>query len=138
MVSDSISLPRFRTILLGVFSLMAVLLALAGVYVVMAYIVAQRESEFGVRLALGATGGDLARLMLIDALKLAAAGIAAGLGLSVLAQRSIAAFLFGVEPTDVTTWAIAVAALSAIAVLAAWLPARRAAALNPADILRNS
>jgi len=138
MVSDSISLPRFRTVLLGVFSLMAVLLALAGVYGVMAYIVAQRESEFGVRLALGATGGDLARLTLIDALKLAAAGIAAGLGLSVLAQRSIAAFLFGVEPTDVTTWAIAVAALSAIAVLAAWLPARRAAALNPADILRNS
>ena len=90
------------------------------------------------RLALGATGGDLARLTLIDALKLAAAGIAAGLGLSLLAQRSIAAFLFGVEPTDVTTWAIAVAALSAIAVLAAWLPARRAAALNPADILRNS
>ncbi len=138
MVADTVSLPRFRTVLLGAFSLLAVLLALAGVYGVMAYIVAQRESEFGVRLALGATGGDLARLTLIDALKLAAAGIAVGLGLSIIAQRSIAAFLFGVEPTDVTTWAIAITALSAVAVLAAWLPARRAAALNPADILRNS
>jgi len=138
MVSDTIAMPRFRTVLLGVFSFVAVLLALAGVYGVMAYIVTQRESEFGVRLALGATGGDLARLTLVDALKLAAAGIGTGLGLSLIAQRSIAAFLFGVEPTDVTTWAIAITALSAVAVLAAWLPARRAAALNPADILRNS
>jgi predicted permease len=138
MVSDTMALPRFRTVLLGIFSLMAVLLALAGVYGVMSYIVSQRESEFGVRLALGATGSDLARLTLVDALQLAAVGIAAGLGLSLIAQRSIAAFLFGVEPTDVTTWAIAVAALSVVAVLAAWLPARRAAALNPADILRNS
>jgi putative ABC transport system permease protein len=137
MVSQTISLPRFRTVLLGTFSLIAVLLALAGVYGVMAYIVEQRRNEFGVRLALGATGGDLARQTLVDALQLATAGIAVGLGLSLIAQRSIATFLYGVEPTDITTWAIAIASLSGVALLAAWLPARRAASLNPADVLRN-
>ena len=136
MVSDTIALPRFRTVLLGVFSLIAVLLALAGVYGVMAYIIEQRRTEFGVRLAMGATGADLARLTLIDAFKLAAAGILLGIGIAYAAQRFLGAFLFGVRPTDVTTWLIAIAALSAVALLAAWLPARRAAALNPADILR--
>jgi len=136
MVGDAIALPRFRTVLLGTFSVIAVLLALAGVYGVMAYIVEQRRTEFGVRLALGATGGDLARQTLIDALKLAAAGVAIGLGISLLAQKAIASFLFGVTPTDISTWAIAITVLSAVAILAAWLPARRAASLNPADILR--
>ncbi len=136
MVGDTIALPRFRTVLLGVFSVIAVLLALAGVYGVMAYIVEQRRNEFGVRLALGATGSDLARLTLVDAMRLAIFGVALGLALSVAAQRSLAAFLFGVEPTDVTTWGLAVALLTLVALLAAWLPARRAAKLNPADVLR--
>lgn len=136
MVGETVALPRFRTLLLGTFSALAVLLALAGVYGVMAYIVEQRRNEFGVRLALGATGGDLARLTLLDAIRLAAAGVAAGLLLSLAAQRSIAAFLFGVQPTDVSTWAIAIATLAAVAILAAWFPARRAASLNPADVLR--
>lgn len=136
MVSHTISLPRFRTVLLGVFSVIAVLLALAGVYGVMSYIVEQRRNEFGVRLALGATGADLARQTLTDALKLAVTGICIGLMLSLAAQRSLAAFLFGVQPTDVATWALAIAVLSGISLLAAWLPARRAARLNPADVLR--
>ena len=137
MVSHTISLPRFRTVLLGVFSVIAVLLALAGVYGVMSYIVEQRRNEFGVRLALGATGADLARQTLIGALKLAATGICLGLLLSLAAQRSLAAFLFGVEPTDVATWVLAIAVLGGISLLAAWLPARRASRLNPADVLRN-
>ncbi|HEU0120634.1 MAG TPA: ABC transporter permease [Bryobacteraceae bacterium] len=136
MVNDTIALPRFRTVLLGTFSAIAVLLALAGVYGVMAYIVEQRRTEFGVRLAMGATGADLAKQTLTDALRLAAIGVGAGLCLSLLAQKTIASFLFGVQPTDVTTWALAIACLSVVAILAAWMPARRAATLNPADILR--
>lgn len=137
MVGETIALPRFRTVLLGVFSVIAVLLALAGVYGVMAYVVEQRRSEFGVRLALGATGWDVARQTLTGALRLAAAGIALGLILSFAAYRSLAAFLFGVEPTDAATWLASIAVLAGIALLAAWIPARRAAALNPADVLRN-
>jgi putative ABC transport system permease protein len=136
MVGEAIALPRFRTTILGVFSLVAVLLALAGVYGVMAYIVEQRRNEFGIRLALGASGPDLARLTLSGALQIAALGILIGVGLSFLVQQSLSAFLYGIEPTDLATWAAAVAAMAAVAFLAAWLPARRAAAVNPAVVLR--
>jgi predicted permease len=136
MVGESIALPRFRTAILGVFSFVAVLLALAGVYGVMAYIVEQRRNEFGVRLALGATGADLARLTIAGALRIAALGILVGIGLSYLVQQSLSAFLYGIEPTDLPTWAAAAGAMAVVVFLAAWLPARRAAAVNPAVVLR--
>jgi predicted permease len=136
MVSESIALPRFRTVLLGGFSLLAALLALVGVYGVMSYVVEQRRGEFGVRLALGATGADLARLTLTGALKLAAIGITLGLGLAFAAQFALLAFLFGIDPVDAVSWFGSIGGLALIALIAAWIPARRAAALNPADVLR--
>jgi len=115
---------------------LAVVLALAGVYGVMAYVVEQRRGEFGVRLAMGATQGDLSRLTLKSALKLAALGLAIGFGLAIWAQFALQSFLFEVEPHDVLTWTGAIAGIGTIALLAAWIPARRAAAINPADVLR--
>lgn len=136
MVNGSIALPRFRTVLLSVFSSIAVLLALAGVYGVMSYVVDLRRNEFGVRLALGATGATLARITLREALVLSSAGIAIGLALAVAVKPVIASFLFGVESVDLTIWVLSAAALSAVALLAAWFPARRASSVNPADVLR--
>jgi len=136
MVSESIALPRFRTVLLGSFSLLAALLALIGVYGVMSYVVEQRRGEFGVRLALGATGADLARLTLTGALKLAAIGIVLGLGIAFTAQFALVAFLFGVDPVDEVSWFGSISGLGLIALVAAWIPSRRAASLNPADVLR--
>jgi ABC-type antimicrobial peptide transport system permease subunit len=137
MVANSISLPRFRTVLLGVFSAVAVFLALAGVYGVMSYLVEQRRMEFGVRLALGATGSQLAGLTLRSALVTTACGILLGAALSTAAFRALEAFLFEIRVTDPVTWILAASGLALVALLAAWLPARRAAALNPSDVLRS-
>lgn len=136
MLETANALPKFRTVLLGVFSLLALLLAVAGVYSVTAYNVQQRKNEFGVRLAMGATGADLARLTLWSALALAGLGVALGVGLGIGAQRVLSAFLFGVAGTEWTVWAAAAGILGAVSLLAAWAPARRAARLNPVDVLR--
>jgi predicted permease len=137
MVADTISLPRFRTVLLGTFSAIALLLALAGVYGVMSYIVQLRRSEFGVRLALGATGQDLVLMTLRGALVLALVGITAGVVLSIIAQRALDAFLFETTSTDLVAWLLATGLLGIAALLAAWLPAQRAASLQPAQVLRS-
>jgi putative ABC transport system permease protein len=136
MLASANAMPRFRTVLLGVFSALALLLAVAGVYSVTAYNVQQRRNEFGVRLAMGATGADLARLTLGSALVLAGWGVGAGVALGLAAQRILSAFLFGVEATEWTAWAAAAAVLGAVCLLAAWLPARRAAAVSPVEVLR--
>ena len=127
MISDSIAAPRFRTFLAGTFALLALLLAMAGIYGVMSYIVTQRTSELGLRLALGAVSLDVIRLVLSRAAILAAFGLALGAALSLALSRMIGSMLFGLKPTDPSTYAMVLLSIAGIAILAAAAPAWRAA-----------
>ncbi len=136
MLAESIALPRFRTVLLGAFAALALLLAMAGVYGVMAYTVAQRTPEIGLRLALGALPGDILRMTLGWAIGLAALGLGAGLLLAVALTRAVRGMLFEVQPADpLTCGAVAVALVLATAA-AALVPALRAARVAPIETLR--
>ena len=134
--SDTIALPRFRTFLLIVFAGTAAILAAAGVYGVMSYVAAQRNSEMGVRMALGATASDIIVLLVGSAAKLAAIGIVCGLALAWLAGRGIESMLYAVRLQDPPTIAAAILLLVAASLLAALLPALRAARVDPAQTLR--
>jgi predicted permease len=136
MISDSIAAPRFRTFLAGTFALLALLLAMAGIYGVMSYVVTQRTSELGLRMALGAARGDVVGLVLARAAALAAAGLAIGAGLSLAASRLIGAMLFGLTATDPSTYAGVLLAVGGIAILAAAGPAWRASRIDPMVALR--
>jgi ABC-type antimicrobial peptide transport system permease subunit len=136
MLNDSIARPRLRVFLISVFAGLALLLAMAGIYGVMNYVVAQRRSEFGLRVALGASPGDVVRLVLGRALRLAGMGLAAGLALSLAASSLISTMLFGLKPTDAMTYAIVVAAVTPVILLAAAIPAWRATCIDPLTALR--
>ena len=133
--SDSIALPRFRTLLLILFAGLAATLATVGVYGVMSYVAAQREPEIGVRAALGATASDILLLVLGSAGKLTVIGLALGVAMAFAAGRLIQAMLFGVKLDDRLSIAGAVGLLSAAALLAALIPALRAARVDPAAVL---
>jgi predicted permease len=136
MVSESISAPRFRTVLSSVFGGLALLLAIAGIYGVMSYMVSQRTGELGLRMALGAAPSNVVALVMSRAGILAAIGLGAGILLSVAASRLIEAMLFGIQPTDKTTYGLAVAGVLAVIALAAAIPAWRAARIDPMVALR--
>ncbi len=136
MVSDSVAAPRFRTFLAGTFALLALLLAMAGIYGVMSYVVTQRTSELGLRMALGAARGDVIGLVLARAAVLAAVGLAIGAGLSLAVSRLIGAMLFGLTATDPATYALVLLSVAAIAILAAAGPAWRASRIDPMVALR--
>jgi putative ABC transport system permease protein len=136
MISDSIAAPRFRTFLAGTFAVLALLLAMAGIYGVMSYIVAQRTSELGLRLALGAAGRDVIGLVLLRAAILAAAGLAIGAGLSLALSRLIGSMLFGLKATDPSTYAWVLFSMAGIAILAAAGPAWHASRIDPMVALR--
>jgi predicted lysophospholipase L1 biosynthesis ABC-type transport system permease subunit len=136
MVADSIAAPRFRAFLAGTFASLALLLAMAGIYGVMSYIVTQRTSEFGLRMALGAAAGDVMRLVLSRAATLAVAGLAVGAALSFVSTKVIASLLFGLTATDPATWAMVFAATALVAILAAAGPAWRASRIDPMAALR--
>ena len=127
---------RAPMLLISLFSGVALLLAVLGVYGVLAFSVAQRTSEFGVRLALGATAGDIAALVLRQGMRLVLLGVGAGLA-GYLALRSLVGkLLYGIAPTDPVTLALAPVILAAAALLACWLPARKATRVNPIEALR--
>jgi len=134
--AESVAPQWFRTLLLGIFATLAVSLAMAGVYGVMSYLVSQRSNEIGLRMALGASPGDVSRLMLRQALRLAGLGLALGLMGAVAASRLITGMLFEVRPGDPVTYAAVAILLGAVALLASYLPARRAAHLDPLAALR--
>jgi predicted permease len=134
--SDAVALPRFRTLLLIVFAAVAAALATAGVYGVMSYVAAQRHSEMGVRIALGATGGDIASILLASAARLAASGLACGLAIALVAGRLVESMLFGIRPRDPLAITGAVLLLSGAALVAALIPALRASRADPASALR--
>jgi putative ABC transport system permease protein len=135
-LAESIAGPRFRMLLITVFASVALMLAATGIYGVMAYSVAQRTHEMGLRFALGAARGDVLRLVMGQAARLAVAGIGLGLIGSLLLTRWMSTLLFGVEPTDPTTFAAVAAGLAAIALTASALPARRAMRIDPIVALR--
>jgi len=122
---------RGASSLLGVFGTLALLLAALGLYGVMAYAVSQRTREIGIRVALGAGQAHVLRQFVGEGVRLAVVGVVIGLALSVAITRVIAQFLYGVTATDAATFAAGAAALCVVAVLASWLPARRAARVDP-------
>jgi putative ABC transport system permease protein len=123
--------------LLGVFAGMALLLAVIGVYGVMAYNVTQRTREVGIRMALGAERRDIVRLIVRQGAALAVAGLVAGLLFALATARFLASFLFGISPFDPLTFAAVTAALAAAALVASWVPARRATRVDPVVALRD-
>jgi ABC-type antimicrobial peptide transport system permease subunit len=122
--------------LLGVFALLAVGLAMAGVYGVMAYVVGQRSNEIGLRMALGASSGDVLRLILRQGMTLAGIGLVLGLGGAIAASRFLSSVLFEVKPGDPLTYAGVAILLAVVAFAATYLPARRAARVDPLVALR--
>ena len=128
--------PRFRTFLLAVFAGVALFLALAGVYGVMAYSVSQRVPELGVRIALGATPENIMRLVVGQGARLAAAGLAVGLALALLVGRLLQGVLFGVTPRDPMILTLVVAVVAVATLAACYIPGRRAVRVDPMLALR--
>nr|MBA3318711.1 ABC transporter permease [Gemmatimonadales bacterium] len=127
---------RIGAAVLGLFGAVAALLAAFGLYGVMSYVVSQRTAEIGIRMALGARAMDVRLLVVRRALALTLAGLVLGLAGAVAATRVLAAFLVDVSPTDLTTLATVTALFMTVALLASWLPARRAAAVDPMRAIR--
>jgi ABC-type antimicrobial peptide transport system permease subunit len=136
MVAEAVKQPRLRTQVLAAIASLSLLLASIGIYGVMAQSVIQRRQEIGIRMALGARAGDLVRMVVGQGLRLALAGIAAGVVGALALTRIMASLLYGVKPADVATF-LAAAFVSLIAVgLAALIPARAAARVDPIVALR--
>jgi predicted permease len=127
---------RVAAMITGILGGMGLLLAVAGLYGVIAYSASRRTKEIGIRLALGAQRTDVLRMIVREGVGLIAIGVAIGLALATMASRIIASFLFGVSPLDPVSFGATAASLAAIALFATWLPARRAAAANPMSVLR--
>ncbi len=136
LVADSISQQRFAMALLAIFAGVALLLASIGIYGVLSYIVGQRTREVGIRIALGAQKGDVMRGVLRDGAGMTLPGIGIGLIVALAMTRLMSAMLFGVTPTDVVTFASVPLVLVIVALIACYLPARRAAKLDPMQALR--
>ncbi|MGH9347181.1 MAG: ABC transporter permease [Vicinamibacterales bacterium] len=137
LLADLLALPRFMTLLMGAFAGVALLLAAIGIYGLMAYTVALRTQELGIRMALGAAAGDVLRLVLGDAARVTAAGVIVGALAAFGAARFIRALLFGVTASDLPTFALTALVLGAIALLASYLPARKAVRVDPVAALRD-
>jgi predicted permease len=135
-IRQSLLADRLLATLSGFFGALAVVLAMIGLYGVMSYTVAERTSEIGIRMALGARRADVTAMILRKAAALLVAGLALGAGLSLAAASAASALLFGLKPRDPVTLAMAAAVLAAVALGASYVPARRAAALDPIASLR--
>ena len=136
IVSNSITRPRMYAVLVGIFAGVAVVLAVIGLYGVMAYSVAQRTREIGVRVALGAERRDVMRLVLRQSLALTVAGIALGIAGAAGLTRFLASLLFGLQPLDPATFALVAVTFTLVGLLASYAPARRAASVDPLVALR--
>jgi putative ABC transport system permease protein len=137
IAADAVTGARFSTLLLGLFAGVAFVLAAVGIYGVVSYDVGEREQELGIRMALGAQKGDVLGLILAHAARLAALGVALGLGGALILTRLMASMLFEVHTRDLATYAAAAAGLAAVALAASYVPARRATGLDPVRALRH-
>jgi putative ABC transport system permease protein len=136
IAATRVAQPRLYLILIGSFAFTAMLLAAIGLYGVLAYAVGQRTREIGIRLALGARRGEVLRMVLAQAGRLSIIGVAAGLAAAGLVSRVLRAQLYEIEPTDIPTFVAVGAGLLIVGLLASWLPARRAARIDPMTALR--
>jgi putative ABC transport system permease protein len=136
VVSASVADRRFVLVLVAVFGGAALVLATLGVYGLISYLVTQRRREIAVRIALGAQRGDVVRLVLGQGGALALVGILAGGGAALILTRLLKGLVYGVSTTDPLTFVGTIALLSIVALLASWLPARRASSVDPMEALR--
>lgn len=136
LVAQSVAQRRFGMFLLGTFALLALLLAAIGIYGVVSYSVTQRTQEIGVRMALGASAADVLKMVLRNGMSLALIGVGLGLVGAFGLTRLMSRLLFEVTPTDVTTFALVSVGLISVALLACYLPARRAMKVDPLEALR--
>jgi len=136
-VNDSLVQERMLALLSGFFGALALLLAMIGLYGTLSYLVAQRQTEFGIRMALGAEPGSILRLVMRSVISVLAIGVVAGIGISLAVTRVLQQLLFGLGPRDAVTMIAAVVVLSVVALIAGYLPARRATKVDPMVALRN-
>jgi len=136
VMAASVTQPRFRTLLLTLFAVLALALAGVGVYGLLAHGVAQRLNEFGIRLALGASPSSVLSLVLREGLTLAAVGLAFGIVGAAITVRALSTVIYDVSPWDPLAWIAAIVTLLGVSVLASWLPARRALRVDPVEALR--
>lgn len=137
LVSDAAAQPRFRTVLVGTFAAVGLLIATVGLYGVVAYAVSRRTFEIGIRIALGATRADVTSMVLLQGLRLSALGIATGMAVSVAFVRTLKTFLYGIAPTDSLSFVIAGVLLLGVSTFASLVPARRATRIDPIHALRS-
>jgi putative ABC transport system permease protein len=137
MMHDKLAKRRLNTLLLVLFGGVAMLLALIGVYGVMSYTVTQRIPEMGIRIALGALPGDVTRMVVGHGVLVAGIGVAVGLAGAFVVGRLIESLLYGISPTDPLVYAIVPTLLLGVAAIASFLPARRAAKVDPMIALRS-
>jgi putative ABC transport system permease protein len=135
--AESAAQPRFRTYVLGGFAAISLLLTATAIYGLVSYSVTQRAREIGVRMALGARPGDVLRLVVGEGMRLVASGAIAGVGVALLAGRLLAALLFGISPTDPVTYGAVIGVLALVGFAACYVPAIRAARVNPMSALRS-
>jgi predicted permease len=135
--AESIRRPRLLAQLLGAFAGLALLLAAIGTYGVLSYMVTERRREIGIRVALGATRSHVLTQIMKQGLQVTALGVIIGLAGALAINRLTASLLFGVQPTDIMTIAFVIATITAVAVVASWLPAWRASRLDPNVVLRD-
>ena len=135
-VAVSSAHARFSAVLLGIFAAIALALAIVGIYGVMSFTVSQRTREIGIRIALGADRGNVVRMVIGEGVLLAAIGVAIGVGLALVLTRVLNTFLYDVKPSDPLTYAGLVLVLGGTAFMAAWIPARRAARVDPVEALK--
>jgi putative ABC transport system permease protein len=136
VLSESIAQPRFYMLLLGVFAAVALVLAAIGIFGVMSYVVSQRTREIGIRMALGAQGGSVVSMVVRQAMVLAGLGLAVGVVAALALSRTMTTLLFDLSPTDPITFITVTGLLALVAFLASYLPARRAAHVDPIEALR--
>ncbi|MGH9689102.1 MAG: FtsX-like permease family protein [Candidatus Acidiferrales bacterium] len=137
LYDQSLARTSFALVMLGIAGVMALALGIIGIYGAVSYLVSQRTHEIGIRMALGAQPGAILRGVLGQGAKMAAAGIALGLAASLGLTRLMESMLFGVSATDPLTFAAVVAVLLGVALLACWIPARRAMRVDPMVALRH-